>query len=57
MSPTRESIIRLFVRRTFLLITLIIIVAFPCLSQRQTSSVKRASLPDSTCANSRSLGE
>ncbi len=53
MSPTRERIVRLFVRPAFLLITLIIVVAFPCLSQRQTSFVKSASSPDSPCPNSR----
>jgi hypothetical protein len=52
MSPTRESIVQLSARRTFLLIILIMIVAFPCLSQRQTSAVKRASLP--YCSGSRS---
>jgi hypothetical protein len=52
MSPTRESIVQLSARRTFLLITLIKIVAVPCLSQPQAISVKRASLPD--CSGSRS---
>ena len=52
MPPTPERIVRLFVRQALLLITLIIIVAFPCFSQRQTSFVKSASLPDSPCLGS-----
>ena len=50
MPPKREKIVRLFVRRALLLITLIIVIALPCFSPRQTRFVKSASLPDSVLA-------
>jgi hypothetical protein len=47
MYPTRERIVRIFVRRTFLLITPTIIVSHSCFFQPQISSAKRASLQKS----------
>jgi hypothetical protein len=44
MYPTRERIVRIFVRRTFLLIIPIVIVASPCFFQPQINSANRASL-------------
>src|SRR6266576_7184412 len=49
MPPTPERIVRLFVRRALLLLTLIIIVAFPCFSQRQTKDDKYWALSEKYC--------
>lgn len=45
MPPIRERIIRRLVGQALLLFTLILVVAFPCFSQRHMRFVKRASLP------------
>ena len=52
MPPIHERLVRLFLRRAPPVITLIIIVSFPCISQRQTSFVRGASLPASPCLGS-----
>ena len=51
--PTPERIVRLFVRQALLFLSLTAVIAFPCFSKRQTSSVKSASLRASACLGSR----